>query len=136
MSGILTANSIYRYASVAILAAVIMGGILLFVALFLPQALWIRIALACFAISTMCIELRVRMGYRLRRGRLFIAHLSFAIPFFVMMVAYVLYTNLPISGRFVLFFLYTGTLATGGILFKRGYKSRSQISPNSLNTAS
>src|SRR6185295_5053009 len=47
--------------------------------------LWHRCAFVSFLISALCIEGRVRMGYRLPRGVLFSTHLSAAIPFFVLL---------------------------------------------------
>jgi hypothetical protein len=74
---------------------------------------------ASFCIIALCIETRVRMGYRLPRGPLFWVHLPCAVVFFVFLGA-LAFIQLP---RIVGFFelgLFLIVLGTGAVLFYRG----------------
>ena len=79
----------------------------------------LRVGLASFAISTLCIESRIRMGYRLDRTMLFWTHLTFATPFFVLL-GLVVFLQLPIPYFYVDYLLFIGVLATGSVLYHRG----------------
>lgn len=88
--------------------------------------LWHRCAFASFLLSALCIEGRVRMGYRLPRGMLFGMHLSVAIPFFVLLGVLSLY-SLPLWVSYTAFVGFCITLGTGAVLFTHGMKIHSPV---------
>jgi hypothetical protein len=68
-----------------------------------------------------CMEIRVRLGYRLKRGRLFLLHMLTAPPGFILLGASVLY-SLPSLTFPILLLLLVGALSTGSILFLQGWQ--------------
>ncbi len=77
---------------------------------------------ACFTsffIIALCIEMRVRMGFKLPRGRLFWVHLPCAISFFLLLGALSIFT-LPRWVDFLELGLFLVVLSTGSVLFYRG----------------
>lgn len=79
-----------------------------------------RAAFFSFIISVLCIETRVRMGYRLPRGPLFWTHLCVAIPFCILLSS-ISFVMLPAWLGYLCFVLFCVTLGTGVVLFGRGF---------------
>ncbi len=83
-----------------------------------------------FLAISVCIETRVRMGYRLARGSIFWIHLPTALLFFGLLATLAVIA-LPRWVELVAFSLFLIVLSTGFILFYKGLHqtlSRSQTS--------
>lgn len=87
----------------------------------LSGTLWYRSAFYSFFIVSICIEGRVRLGYRLQRTRLFWIHLSCAVPFFLLLGA-LAFIPMPLWVGYIELILFTVVLGTGSILFHRGLR--------------
>ncbi len=72
-----------------------------------------------FLAISVCIETRVRMGYRLARGPIFWIHLPTALLFFGLLATLAV-IPLPRWTEFVAFGLFLVVLSTGLILFYKG----------------
>lgn len=90
-----------------------------------------KAAFACFLISALCIEGRVRMGYRLSRGTLFWTHLSAAIPFFTLLGVLAFIPLAPWLSV-LCFVVFLATLGTGAVLFSRSYEASRPSGSQSL----
>jgi len=71
-----------------------------------------------FALVILLIKLRVRMGYRIPRGRLFYIHLASAIAFFVSLMTLAFWSQ-PDWLEYLMWTLYMTALVTGSVLFYR-----------------
>jgi hypothetical protein len=87
----------------------------------ITQMIQYRYAFYSFAVVALCIELRVRMGYRLQRTSLFRLHLSCAVPLFILL-AVLAYVLLPAWISLLEGFLFAIVLCTGVILYTRGLR--------------
>lgn len=77
--------------------------------------------LACysFILLILLIKLRVRLGFRTHRGRLFHIHLASSIVFFLSIIT-LAFGIAPIWLEYAMWALYTTALMTGTVLFYRG----------------
>lgn len=80
-----------------------------------------RFAWYALLVSVVCMEIRVRLGYRIPRGRLFYTHLAFAIPFFLALTALAFVTQ-PLWLIAVCDLLLAGLAFLGFLLFFRGVR--------------
>lgn len=85
-----------------------------------------RAALISFLILTLCIETRVRMGFKLPRGLLFASHMLAAIPFFLLLCA-LSFLTLPHWLTYLAFVLFCATLGTGAVLFSHGMRVHAPV---------
>ncbi len=82
---------------------------------------WYRLAFYSFFIVALCIEGRVRLGYRLVRTQMFWIHLSCAIPFFLLLGT-LAYMPMPLWTSYLELILFLIVLSTGSVLFHRGLR--------------
>jgi hypothetical protein len=87
----------------------------------IAQVIQYRYAFYSFTVVAVCIELRVRMGYRLQRTALFWLHLSCAIPLFVLL-AVLAFVLLPAWVSISEGILFAIVLCTGVVLYTRGLR--------------
>lgn len=78
-----------------------------------------RLAVYTFIILILLIKLRVRLGWRTHRGRLFHIHLTSSILFFLSIIALGFWAT-PIWLEYAMWALYATALTTGTVLFYRG----------------
>jgi hypothetical protein len=86
------------------------------VSLFFMFAGEYRLSLAALVLVVLCMEMRVRLGYRLPRGSMFWSHIAFAVPLFCALAMLGFYTQstwLAVLAPV----LFAGLLVTGGALF-------------------
>ena len=83
------------------------------------QLFWYRLAFYSFFLVALCIEGRVRLGYRLVRTRLFWVHFSCAVPFLLLLGTLAL-LSLPVWISYLQLILFLIVLGTGSVLFHRG----------------
>ena len=86
------------------------------------QIPYYRAAFFSFVIIIICIESRVRMGYRLPRGLLFGIHLSCSIPFFLLL-GIIAFFPVAIWLIYIADILSIIMITTGIILFTRGLRN-------------
>lgn len=111
----------YRLANgLGMLAIASAGAFLLASLLFSEErTLFAWITWSSFFLVILCMESRVRMGYRMKRGALFAFHLATAIPGFLLLSA-ALFFSFPVYLLSV--FLLLGALVSGSLLFYRSWK--------------
>ena len=112
-----------RLLSSAALAAILAASYFMLRALSADEAarmLEYRATFLAFLIIVLCMEVRVRMGFRLPRGRLFVIHLIAAIPFLLLLGA-LSFMSLAPWADLLCFALFLVTLGTGSVLFGRNY---------------
>jgi hypothetical protein len=78
-----------------------------------------RLTFYTFIVLIALIKLRVQLGFRLPRGRLFHIHLSSAITLFTSLAILGFWVQ-PVWLEYLMWALYATTLVTGTVLFYRG----------------
>ncbi len=91
------------------------------------------LALVPLAAVVACMETRVRMGYRSRRGLLFVVHLACAIGFILVLLALISFSHaahhspawlLPVA-----YALLAGMAISGAILIRRSWHPAGRMAP-------
>lgn len=79
-----------------------------------------RATFVAFLIIVLCMEARVRMGFRLPRGKLFAIHLIAAVPF-ILLLGTLSFMALAPWADLLCLALFLVTLGTGSVLFGKNY---------------
>lgn len=105
------------------LVAITASAVFLIGAIALPdmRALLTWLAWGSFVLVILCMETRVRMGYRLPRKRLFMSHMMTAVPGLILLTANLFFTVPSYVFPLAAAFLFAG-IVSGALLFHQGWQ--------------
>lgn len=114
------------WVTTALMPLVVLGaGVCLFTAVWFSasnEILWYRLSLLCIVFDSLLIQLRIRVGFRLQRTRLFFAHLGFSLPFLTLLIVLSLGIYTWWLAHLALF-LFPFVFVTGALLYTRGIRT-------------
>jgi hypothetical protein len=123
---------IYWITTILMPVMVLSAGVALYAAVSFSDTdsfMWYRLSLLFIIIDTLLIQLRIRVGFRLPRTKLFYVHILFSLPFLFMLMTLSLGIYTWWLAHLALL-LFPFVFVTGALLYTRGIRSMLEKAKN------